>query len=116
MAKICEICNCYPLFSGWYYNRPETFVKMEIFCEQTHKKIKMLKTWRLNKIGTVKIINSKILQLPNEILCHIFMYLDDRSLRNASATCCRFFDSIRGTGKLAGNYLIIRWKYLLHLF
>ena len=103
MAKICEICNCYPLFSGWYYNRPETFVKMEIFCEQTHKKIKTLKTWRLNKIGTIKMINSKILQLPNEVLCHIFMYLGDRSLRNASATCCRFFDLIRGTGKLAGK-------------
>ena len=103
MAKICEICNCYPLFSGWYYNRPKTFVKMEMFCEQTQKKIKTLKTWRLNKIGTVKMINSKILPMPNEMLCHIFIYLDDRSLRNASATCCRFFDSIRGTGKLAGK-------------
>ena len=106
MAKICEICNCYPLFSGWYYNRPETFVKMEIFCEQTHKKIKMLKTWRLNKIGTVKMKDSKILLLPNEILCHIFMYLDDHYLRNASATCCRFFDLIRGTGKLSGKNVI----------
>ena len=107
MARICEICQCYPVFSGWYYNRPETFVKMEIFCEQTHKKIKKLKSWRLNKIGAVKMIDSKILRLPNEIVCHIFMYLDNHSLRNASATCCRFFDLIRGSGKLYGTGCLI---------
>ena len=51
MARIYleDIFQCFPVFRGRFYNKPDTIVKMEILCEQTRKKIRTLKIWRLNK-------------------------------------------------------------------
>ena len=39
------------------------------------------------------------------MLCLIFTYLDERSLRNISASCCRFFDLVRSYEKLSGRII-----------
>ena len=41
--------------------------------------------------------------LPNEICCEIFMYLDKKSLKNVSATCKLWFEIIRGNEKFSGH-------------
>ena len=49
---------------------------------------------------TVNLIKVEI--LPREILCIIFLYLDKKSLRNATASCKLWFDLIRSDIKLSG--------------
>ena len=39
--------------------------------------------------------------LPDEIWCHIFSYLDDKSLRNVSVICKLWFGIIRGNEKFS---------------
>ena len=41
--------------------------------------------------------------LPNEICCEIFMYLDKKSLKNVTATCKLWFGIIRGNEKFSGH-------------
>ena len=43
-------------------------------------------------------------ELPTEILCKIFSYInDDKSIRSATATCRQWEEIIRGNEKLSGN-------------
>ena len=44
--------------------------------------------------------------LPNEIWYHIFLYLDEKSLRNITSTCKLFFELIRGSEKLSGCIIL----------
>ena len=41
--------------------------------------------------------------LPNEIWCEIFSYLDQKSLKNVTATCKLWFGRIRGNEKFSGH-------------
>ena len=40
--------------------------------------------------------------LPNEIWCEIFSYLEEKSLKNVTATCKLWFEMIRGNEKFSG--------------
>ena len=45
--------------------------------------------------------------LPNEIWCHIFLYLDEKSLRTIIASICKiFFELVRGNEKLSGCIIL----------
>ena len=44
--------------------------------------------------------------LPNEIWCHIFSYLDEKSLRTIASICKVFFDLVRGNEKLSGCIIL----------
>ena len=41
--------------------------------------------------------------LPVEIWCQIFQYIDEASIRNASAACRLFFEIVRGSEKFSGH-------------
>ena len=41
--------------------------------------------------------------LPVEVWCQIFPYMDEASIRNASATCKLFFEIVRGSEKFSGH-------------
>ena len=41
--------------------------------------------------------------LPREVLCIIFLYLDKKSLRNSTATCNLWFELIRGNSNLSSH-------------
>ena len=47
--------------------------------------------------------------LPNEIWCEIFMYLDKKSLKNVTATCKLWFGIIRGNEKFSGH---VKMKFI----
>ena len=64
--------------------------------EPAAKKIRMY-----NEVSdAVNLIKVEI--LPREILRIIFLYLDKKSVRNATATCKFWFDLIRSDSKLSG--------------
>ena len=44
--------------------------------------------------------------LPDEIWCHIFSYLDDKSLRNVSVICKLWLGIIRGSEQLSGTVIL----------
>ena len=44
--------------------------------------------------------------LPNEIWCHIFLYLDEKSLRTIASICKLFFELVRGNEKLSGCIIL----------
>ena len=44
--------------------------------------------------------------LPNEIWCHIFSYLDEKSLRTIPSTCNLFLELVRGDEKLSGSIIL----------
>lgn len=44
--------------------------------------------------------------LPNEIWCHIFSYLDEKSLRTIASTCNSFLEVVRGNEKLSGCIIL----------
>ena len=41
--------------------------------------------------------------LPREVLCIIFLYLDKKSVRNSTATCNLWFELIRGNSNLSSH-------------
>ena len=43
---------------------------------------------------------------PVEIWCQIFPYMDEASIRNASAACKLFFEIVRGSEKYSGHVKI----------
>ena len=59
---------------------------------------------------TAKIMESKLeasklfeCNLPNEIWCEVFSYLDEKSLKNITTTCKLWFGIIRGVEKFSGH-------------
>ena len=44
--------------------------------------------------------------LPAEIWCHIFLYMDGASTRNASAVCRLFFGILRGDERYSGHVIL----------
>ena len=44
--------------------------------------------------------------LPVEIWCQIFQYMDEASIRNASAACRLFFEIVRGSEKYSGHVIL----------
>ena len=59
---------------------------------------------------TVKTMESKLeasklfeCNLPNEIWCEVFSYLDEKSLKNITTTCKLWFGIIRGVEKFSGH-------------
>ena len=59
---------------------------------------------------TAKIMESKLeasklfeCNLPNEIWCEVFSYLDEKSMKNITTTCKLWFGIIRGIEKFSGH-------------
>ena len=52
-----------------------------------------------------KLKASKLFEcnLPNEIWCEVFSYLDEKSLKNITTTCKLWFGIIRGVEKFSGH-------------
>ena len=52
-----------------------------------------------------KLEASKLFEcnLPNEIWCEVFSYLDEKSLKNITTTCKLWFGIIRGVEKFSGH-------------
>ena len=64
--------------------------------EPSNKKTKRdCKSAATNSIG--------IGNLPREVLCIIFLYLDKKSVLNSTATCNLWFELIRGNSNLSSN-------------
>ena len=47
-----------------------------------------------------------IVQLPTEIWCQIFLFLDGKSRRSVAATCNQFFGIVRGNEKISGLLIL----------
>jgi len=47
--------------------------------------------------------------LPREVLCVIFLYLDKKSLRNSTATCNLWFELIRGNSNLSSHVKLYKF-------
>ena len=81
--------------------------------EPAAKKIRMY-----NEVSdAVNLIKVEI--LPREILRIIFLYLDKKSVRNATATCKFWFDLIRSDSKLSGYICLEKFgvePQIFHIF